>query len=153
MFKRSNLNNKIKNAIIILNEETVSLGNSKNTSSIFRKHKFTVIRPNLMGNINSDDIPSKKEKISMGMSLLSNLKKKITSNKIDSKQFIDIKLIPNHVLVNPSQWGSIIKRNKDGSVNKIESSNDTLISLRNLIGYDDRSTISVNFKLKVNHVK
>lgn len=154
MFKKSILNKNLKKGIVIINEESISLGNSDNQFMIFRKHKFTVVRPDLFGShYDQEEERTKPKSKLLNIALLNNIKNKMTA-KPDADLFIDIENIPNYVLVNPSQWGDIIKKNKDGSLHSYANLElDTLVTIRNLIQYNDENTIAVKFKLKEQNVK
>lgn len=158
MYKISPLNKEIPKSAIVINEETVSLGNSRNTSTIFRKHKFTVIRPNLIGFAHNDLSTEEfsresKDGKNKAKSMLNSFKSKFKDNSTQVGRFIDINLIPSYVLINPSQWGNIMKKNKDGSIHELSVNNDALISVRKIIGYHIDNTISVQFNLKVSNVE
>lgn len=149
MYKISPLNVNISGLPVVIAQEEINLGNSNTMSVIFRKHIITVIRPDVIGmgsELTLENAIPKK-------GLLNGIKSKLTPKpKLDFNSFVDIEAIPEFVLINPSEWGDITKKNIDGTNNERNTGEDKLISLKTLIGYQKDITISVNLKLKESNV-
>lgn len=153
MLKLSPLNLHINNAPIVITIEEVNLGNSSNESILYRAHQFTVIRPDLMGMANTAQMIDKKAK-NAGEGMKGKLKNMLSKTKpvVNLKSFIELKLIPNFVLINPDDWGGIAIKDKTGTITNIPLSGDVLITLHKFIGNTDDDTMSVNFKIKESNV-
>lgn len=150
MFKRSLINQKVVAGMLCVNEETINLGNTSNTNTIFREHTFTVIRPDIFGD--SNQVKGRDNTKSLAGKLMDSTKSLIPKGKRSDDQLIACDIFPDYVLINPSEWGLILMKMKDGS--EIEKTDDynKLISLREYVGYDNDLSISYQFKLKVENV-